>query len=197
MANMVGWLIAAVGGYILYEKYVAPAMATPTTGGTAVVPGTTPTQNATNPGTSIASQSTAPPQITVGAGPTFNASQMTGVQQFSTYLDSNGLKGSIFNVDQWNYYWSAATGSQGPAPESMGVNPRNATMDYTSYLNLMARWMNGVTSLSGIPGYHGVGRLVPANYSRQHPTAGDYRSNGIARPSAIPTGWELANKQPN
>lgn len=195
MKDMLGWILAAAGVYIIYEKFIAPASAAPS--GTTIVPGTTPTQNSTNPSTSVANNTTSPGSITVGAGPLFTQDQMVKVQQFSDYLDSNQLKGSIYNTDQWNYYWAIATGQAGPAPESMGVSPRNATMGYTDYLNLMGRWLNGVTSLNGIPGYTGIGLLVPANYTRQHPTGRDYRSNGINRPSATPTGWEVASKFKN
>lgn len=195
MKNIFGWILAAAGAYIIYEKFIVPNQVVG--GGTTTQPGTTPTQNATNPTTSVVTNTTSPATVSVApyAG-TYGGNSMQLIQQFQSYVSQHGVDTTQpMNTDQWNWYFNQATGANGPAPETMGISPRDSVMSFASYNNMMGRWLNNVTSLQGIPGFNGIGRLVPVNYMGQHPTGRDYRSMGRSHPSATPTGWELTTKQ--
>jgi hypothetical protein len=185
MKNLLGWLLAGVGVYIIYEKFV-PNSTVASGQDTTTQPGTTPTQNATNPNTTVNSNTTQPGTVSVASyAGTYGGDSLQMVQKFSNWISVNKFDTSqMLNTDQWNWYFQQATGGSGPAPETFNISPRDSVMSYASYLNMISRFLNNVTSLQGL------GMIAPANYYAQHPTGADYRSIGITRPAARPSGWE-------
>lgn len=205
MKDMLGWILAAAGVYIIYEKFIVPSTAPASV---PIQPGTTPTQAVSNPSTTVTAGSANPGAIAVPVYQGASNSSVSGlINTFASYAATNGLTQGVYNTDGWNYYYNVATGAQGPAPETMGISPRDSTMDYPSYINLMSRFLNNVTSLNGlgsIPGLtglgyygYGLGKIAQADYGNQNPSGANYRSMSRNRPSAIPTGWELTDKVVN
>lgn len=186
MKNILGWLIAGVGVYYLYEKYYAPSNTLTTT---PVQPGTTPTQNAQNPTTSVSTST--PPVVSVNPQGSITAQASATVTQFQQYLINNGLVNQLHDLDEWNWYLTQATGATGPAIEDVGISVRSTQMNSTSYSNLIGMWLSGVAyRLSGL------GRITMAQ-TYGVPANNLYANKaGIPdRPTIIPTGFELASKK--
>ena len=147
-------------GYWLYRQYsegtglFAPAVQTPPAGG--VVPSTTPP-------TPAPPTTTPPPTPTPAVIPP----AATGLyQRWINYAVAQGLTGRTYTTDQWNFYFVAATGQPGPAPEDVGIDPRDRPLSYGEYIAMMTSWL----ASKGLTGYHRSGgnlRLAP-NYLRRY-----------------------------
>ena len=94
---------------------------------------------------------TAPPSITIPAySDSLSSAAFQAMQKWISYANTNQLASRILNTDGWNYYFSQATGQPGPAPEDVGISPRDATYDYMSYSGLMSKWLSTGQGLSGL-----------------------------------------------
>lgn len=118
MKQLLGWGIAAVGGYFLLQHFGIDLLGSGTT-----ATGTTTTPQAndnTANGTGVTASATATAILAMVAG--------------QNYTAANGWNG-LFNADQWNSFYAAVRGVPGPAPETIGFTGtnRNKNMSFAEY----------------------------------------------------------------
>lgn len=160
-SNLLTLLAVGVGGYLLYENYLAPTAVVTTSNGVPVTsvgsgtPVTTPASAGTN-------QTVAPTTLQLVA----NAVSKDGG-------DPNGR----MSFDQWNYYFAMVRGVPGPDPASAAPSyDRNYLYSITEWWGKMTNaGFSGLRGVSG--GFGGLGLIADVNPHRNMYTPG--KGNGL------------------
>ena len=147
MGEVIKWVLILGGGYLAYEYFIAPmlatTLATPTTGVTPAATTVTGTPVSSTNTTAITPVTVTPPTVTP---PPSGHDSSGSLSALATKVYVAAGSPATLTADQWNYYWSQVSGVHQTA-DLFPTGNRTAQMNFGQYLAARAAQNLGVSGL--------------------------------------------------